>query len=300
MILDEALNDYILYINTIDIKSINTINAYSSDLKAYINYFKQLSYINIEDINYHDIVAYIEFIRPYFKSTTLSRKVIAIRSLHKYLAFKYDYKDPTINLEVRNTNKRLPIYCTIEEIDNIMAYFSDDKPKDILDHAVLELIYACGLRVSEACNLTTSQVSLEDRMLRVYGKGNKERIVPIPENSLSILTKYTNIVRTLYNKDSDNYFFINAKGKQLTPNYIEIMLSKVCKEIGLNKHITPHKLRHSYATHLLDNNSDLRSIQELLGHSDISTTQIYTHVEQKRLVTSYNKFFPKAQKGLKK
>lgn len=299
MTLDDALNDYILYINTTDIKSVNTVNAYSSDLKAYISYFKELSYINIEDINYHDIVAYIESIRPSFKSTTLSRKAIAIRSLHKYLTFKYDFKDPTTNLEVRNYNKRLPIYCSIEEIDMIMNYFDDNNPKDILNHAVLELIYTCGLRVSEACNLTTNQVSLENRILRVYGKGNKERIVPIPENSITILRKYTNIVRTMYNKDSNNYFFINAKGKKLTPNYIEIMLTKVCKEIGLNKHITPHKLRHSYATHLLDNNSDLRSIQELLGHSDISTTQIYTHVEQKRLVTSYNKFFPKAQKGKK-
>ena len=168
-----------------------------------------------------------------------------------------------------------------------------DSLEDILNHSLLEIIYACGLRVSEVCNLTLSQVDLNVGIVKIIGKGNKERIVPIPKNSISILKKYSDVVRVVYNKNKNNYFFINKKGNKIRSEYIENMLKCIVVELGLNPNITPHKLRHSYATHLLANGSDLRSIQELLGHSDIATTQIYTHVESNRMIENYKRFHPK-------
>jgi site-specific recombinase XerD len=215
----------------------------------------------------------------------------SIRSFHRFISFKYDLKDPTLNLEVKNKSKRLPIFATIDEVDKIMAYFTNEN-QDVLNHALLETIYCCGLRVSECTKLTVSQVNLEQKILRVLGKGSKERIIPIPENSLAVIKNYYNNVRPLWLKKRTNLFFINRFGKHITTEYVENMIKFVCEEVGITKKITPHKLRHSFATHLLEGGADLRTIQELLGHSDIRTTEIYTHVQKERLKESYNNFFP--------
>ena len=229
--------------------------------------------------------------------SSLCRMTASIRSFHHYLTFMFDEKDPSLNLEVHRGSKTLPIFCTIEEINRLMSSFDDTNPKDALDHSILEMIYSCGLRVSEVVSLTVNRVDLETGLVRVLGKGNKERVVPIAMGSIPVIKHYFLVVRALYLKKKTNLFFINKFGRKVTTKYVEVMLKEKCDEVGIQKHITPHKLRHSYATHLLQGGADLRSIQEMLGHSDIRTTEIYTHVQNKQVFTSYENFHPGFKEG---
>lgn len=299
MKINDALEAYLIQITINEPKSQNTIEAYTRDIKDYLAYLKDNKINDIENVNYDIINNYITLIKDQYATSTLARKANAIRTFHQFISFKYDMHDPSSNIEVHKSEKQLPIFCTLQEIEQIMNYF-DDSPKGILNHALLEIIYGCGLRVREVCDLTLSQVDLETKILRVLGKGQKERIVPIPEATAAILKKYLVVVRPIYSKNKVNYFFINPKGNHIRTEYIESMLKYVLSQVNINKKITPHKLRHTYATHLLENGCDLRSIQELLGHADISTTQIYTHVEKKRLFENYDRFHPKEMKGNKK
>lgn len=301
MKLDYAIKDYIFNLDTNDGRSKNTVSNYSRDLNKYKEY---LNSININDTdNITDLIIndFINEITNKYKITSINRYKVSIRNFHRFLAFKYDVKDPSVNLTVSKGGKRLPIYGTKEEISKIMGYFNDDDHEMLLNHCILETIYGCGLRISECCNLKTNQVNLDAGFIKVLGKGNKERIVPIPGKTKEIMRKYFYNVRPLWLNKVSNYFFINKHSKKIYSEYVEKMLRDVKNEVGIDKKITPHKLRHSYATHLLEGGADLRAIQELLGHADISTTEIYTHVEQQRLKNTYANAHPLAkERGLKK
>ena len=244
MKLDQAYKEYKIYITINEGKATKTIEAYLCDINSYIEYLKFIDIINIEDIKYQHILEYINKMKEDYSLNSITRKSISIRSFHKFLAFKYDYNDPSFNLTVHAATKSLPVFLSIEEVDKIMNTFTDSL-EDILNHSLLEIIYACGLRVSEVCNLTLSQVDLNVGIVKIIGKGNKERIVPIPKNSISILKKYSDVVRVVYNKNKNNYFFINKKGNKIRSEYIENMLKCIVVELGLNPNITPHKLRQS-------------------------------------------------------
>ncbi len=274
----------------------HTIESYCSDLLIYFQYLESISIDDTKDITMHVIDDFIASLRQTHKSTSIYRISASIRSYHHFLSFYYDEEDPTINLEVSKGPKKLPVFCTVEEINLLMNSFNDDDNEDLLHHSILELIYSCGLRISEVCSLTTNRVDLDVGSLRVLGKGDKERIVPIPKGTIPLEKKYRDILRPIYLKQKTNLFFINRLGHKVTSQSVELMLKSKCKELGIQKEITPHKLRHSYATHLLQNGADLRSIQEMLGHSDIQTTEIYTHVQNKQLFESYAKFHP-GEKG---
>ena len=225
-------------------------------------------------------------------SASVVRMASSIRSFHRDLAFMHDEKDPSLNLEVHKDTKRLPVFCTVDEINRLMSSFDDEDPKQYLDHAILEMIYACGLRVSEVTTLTLNRVDLDTGKCRVLGKGDKERIVPIPDGSVAFLKGYRDIVRPVYLKGRSNLFFLNRFGRRITSKYVENLLVQKCNELNFKKHITPHKLRHSYATHMLQGGADLRTIQEILGHSNIATTEIYTHVQNRQLFDSYEMYHP--------
>ena len=291
MKLEKLFKEYLVNLRINESKSELTIKNYSSDLDKYLGFLSTEGIEDVEDVKFDLINEFIKNQSTFKASSSVARMASSIRSFHRFISFKYDLKDPTLNLEVKNKSKRLPIFATIDEVDKIMAYFTNEN-QDVLNHALLETIYCCGLRVSECTNLTVSQVNLEQKILRVLGKGSKERIIPIPENSLAVIKNYYNNVRPLWLKKRTNLFFINRFGKHITTEYVENMIKFVCEEVGITKKITPHKLRHSFATHLLEGGADLRTIQELLGHSDIRTTEIYTHVQKERLKESYNNFFP--------
>ena len=291
MKLEKLFKEYLVNLRINESKSELTIKNYSSDLDKYLGFLSTEGIDDVEDVKFDLINEFIKNQSTFKASSSVARMASSIRSFHRFISFKYDLKDPTLNLEVKNKSKRLPIFATIDEVDKIMAYFTNEN-QDVLNHALLETIYCCGLRVSECTKLTVSQVNLEQKILRVLGKGSKERIIPIPENSLAVIKNYYNNVRPLWLKKRTNLFFINRFGKHITTEYVENMIKFVCEEVGITKKITPHKLRHSFATHLLEGGADLRTIQELLGHSDIRTTEIYTHVQKERLKESYNNFFP--------
>ena len=214
------------------------------------------------------------------------------------MTMMHDEADPSLNLQVHKGPKTLPVYCTVDEIKLLMQSFDDTNIQDNLNHTLLETIYSCGLRVSEVCNLTINRVDLDTGKIRVLGKGDKERIVPIPKGSIPLLKQYVSITRMNLVQKKTNMFFLNRFGRKITSKYVELLLQRKCVELGFKKHITPHKLRHSYATHMLQGGADLRSIQEILGHSNIQTTEIYTHVQNKQLFDAYSKFNPLASHEL--
>ena len=301
MKLDLAIKDYIFNLTTAEGKSDNTVESYSRDLRKYYDYLISKNITDTDKITDLIINEYINSLMNKYSITSINRNKVSIRNFHRYISFKYDTKDPSVNLQVSKGEKRLPVYGTLNEIDRIMSYFNDEDNEMLFNHAILETIYGCGLRVSECCDLRTNQVNLDDGFLKVLGKGNKERVIPIPGSTVKVMKNYYYNVRTLWLKSSSNYFFINKHSKKIYSEYVEKMIKTVINEVGINKHLTPHKLRHSYATHLLEGGADLRVIQELLGHSDISTTEIYTHVEQQRLRNTYINSHPFAkEKELKK
>ena len=292
----DAINDYLFTAEVNDGKASKTIVSYKRDLTIYNNFLDKNKITEIEKIQDTDIKDFITFLNKDYSVASINRIKTSVRNLHTFLNFKYGFKDPSITVKVNKREKRLPIYCTVDEITQIMNYFKDS-PKDILDKCLLETIYGLGLRVSECTDLKVNQVNLEDGFVKVLGKGNKERVVPIPTKTKDLMFKYFTEIRPLWAQNATiNKFFINSKGKTLYPKYVENLLSKIVYDLDIKKKITPHKLRHSYATHLLEGGADLRSIQELLGHSDISTTEIYTHIDTKRLKNTYTSYHPLARK----
>ena len=287
MKIDNAIKEYIISLTFAEGRSDNTIDSYQRDLKIYESFLNENNINDIEKIDDLLIDRFVSQINKNYSSASVNRMKTSIRNLHRFLNFKYDISDPTINLTVSKGEKRLPIYATIEEIERIMSVFNDEIPEDLFNHTLLETIYGLGLRVSECVNLKTNQVNLEDGFVKILGKGNKERLMPIPDKTLEIMKRYFQTLRPLWQKKNSNYFFLNKKGNPTYSEYVEKMLRETNIKANIKKHITPHKLRHSYATHLLQGGADLRVIQELLGHSDISTTEIYTHVDSERLKKTY-------------
>ncbi len=298
MNIDQAYSGYILRLKSNSGYSGRTVRSYEEDLSQYLKWLKEEGVEDTDEIDGHLVQSFIiSQVRDARKaSSSVARMAASIRSFHRDLAFLYEAEDPSIYLEVSHGMKELPVFCTVEEIEKLMGSFHDEDPKEHTDHAILEMIYACGLRVSEVVSLTLNRVDLDTGTLRVLGKGDKERIVPIPAADIKFFREYRDTVRPVYLKGRSPYFFLNRFGRRITPRHVQLLLQNKCAELGFKKHITPHKLRHSYATHLLQGGADLRSIQEMLGHSNIATTEIYTHIQNRQLFDSYEAFHP-AGKG---
>lgn len=289
MKIDRAIKEYVLQLSTAEGRAENTIESYQRDLKKYQSFLSEQGIIQTEDIDEAILFSYVEELNKTYASASINRAKTSIRNFHRFLNFKYDMKDPSLNLTVTQSEKRLPVYATKNEIEKLMSVFDDTKPDELFKHTILECLYGMGLRVSECCGLRTSQVNLRDGFVKVLGKGNKERVIPIPKQTKKLMDEYFSNIRPLRQKKNMNQFFINRLGKPIYPQYVQKVIRKALVDADLDKHLTPHKLRHSYATHLLEGGADLRVIQELLGHSDISTTEIYTHVESERLKETYKK-----------
>lgn len=298
MLINDAIVKYIYYLNSSG-KSENTINAYKGDLKIYRNYLDSIKILDFEEIKDTNILDFQVELKTVYSTSSQNRIIVSVRNFHKYISELLSIRDESLVITISKKEKRLPIYLTVNEVEKLLSSFGDT-PREIFDKCLLETIYGLGLRVSECCNLIYSEINLDSGFAKVMGKGSKERTLPIPDQTCALMRKYFNEIRPLWIKDSTKYFFINENSHQVYPEYIEKLIRNKSNSLGFKKHITPHKLRHSYATHLLQNGSDIRSIQELLGHSDISTTEIYTHVEANRLKQTYINAHPLAnKKGLK-
>jgi integrase/recombinase XerD len=277
----------------------NTIVSYKRDLKSYAHFLNHSEQINdLNKVKRAHIIQFLGHLKGQGKSAkTLARHTASIRAFHQFLIReKVAEHDPSVHIESPQLERSLPKVLSMEEVGKLL-----DSPKlknhfGYRDKAMLELLYATGMRVSELIGLNIGDIHLTMGFVRCIGKGNKERIIPIGNTAIQILQTYLEKARYkfLSGKHRDDALFLNHHGKRLTRQGFWKILKKLVQEAGIEKELTPHTLRHSFATHLLENGADLRAVQEMLGHSDISTTQIYTHVTKTRLKEVYTKFHPRA------
>lgn len=287
---EDTLKNYESHITFVDRKSTQTINNYLNDLKHYSQFFIELK-VNPDEIKTKQINEYLQEVNNRCANSTVLRTKTSIVSFHKFLSQYYKLKlNPATSIQKIKKIYRYPKTINSANINKILE--ENHSEHELFHIAMFDVLYSCGLRVSELVNLNLNQLYLEQGYIRVIGKGDKERIIPMADITKKNLKEYIDKNRFLWLKNKSNYVFIKPDGKQVNRQYVYNSLKNRCKEIGLDIDISPHKLRHSFATALLNGGADLRIVQELLGHSDISTTQIYTHVEGKRMHDAYNKFHP--------
>ena len=286
----KLLSDYIIELKTIKQRDKDTtVNSYSEDIYKYLEYMESKNISSALDISYNNLLDYLKYLDDNkYEVSSVARKIVSIKAFHKYLSENYEVIDISTKINTPRFYRKLPNILTIEEVDNLLD-IKLDTPFDYRNKAMLELMYSSGLRVSELINLELSDIDLNNNYVRCFGKGNKERIVPIGEYSAKYLSIYINEYRDSMKKGYyTEKIFLNNHGKEMTRQGFFKIIKKIAKDKDINKNITPHMLRHSFATHLLNNGADLRTIQEMLGHSSISTTQIYTNVTNDILKENYD------------
>ena len=287
------LDEYISYIKLEKKLSKNTIDNYKLDLKNYINYLEELNICKLDDIKTSNINNYLNKLsKKGMSSRSIRRHITTIKEFHKYLVkFKKVKDDQSINVDVVKVSKKLPIVIDNNDMEKILNISLNNTFK-YRDKAMLELMYGSGLRVSELVNLTIYNIDFQNNLILVEGKGNKERIVPISKYSKEALENYLSKRSNLLKKGNldEEKLFLNNHGKGITRHGFNYILQNILKDNDIKSNLTPHSLRHTFATDLLNNGADLRSIQELLGHSDITTTRIYTHVANNKLKEDYIKY----------
>ncbi|MFA5370137.1 MAG: site-specific tyrosine recombinase XerD, partial [Candidatus Omnitrophota bacterium] len=272
-------------------------SAYRSDLYKYTDFLESnKKRLHLNDVTRNDVRDYMIYQKDKaLSSNSISRRLVAIKVLHRFLLReRYVKEDITSVLDSPKLWKHLPETLSLGEIEDMIKKPNTRDRIGLRDKAALELMYAAGLRVSELVNLEIDNVNLEAGFLRCVGKGSKERIVPIGGQAQSAIRRYIDRSRvSMKRPQSPNALFLSRLGKKISRQSFWKMIKKYAKSAGINKDITPHTLRHSFATHLLERGADLRVVQEMLGHADISTTQIYTHIDKERLKSIHHKFHPR-------
>lgn len=277
--------------------SMNTLESYQRDLVMYTAYLQEAGVRDIQDSSRTHIIGYLLQLQEKGRATaTLSRNMASIRAFYQFLVKdKWILHDPSIHLETPKIEKRLPKVLTVQDVERLLEGPDMSTPAGIRDKAMLEMLYATGIRVSELVNLEISDVNLEMGFLKCMGKGSKERIIPLGRIAIDVVEQYIQAGRPrLLKAKPESALFLNHLGKKITRQGFWKLIKKYALKAGIMAEITPHTLRHSFATHLLENGADLRSVQEMLGHADISTTQIYTHITRSRIKDVYAKTHPRA------
>ncbi|MGO4941647.1 site-specific tyrosine recombinase XerD [Ruoffia tabacinasalis] len=296
--MDELIDDYERYLLIDQGKSQNTIQSYMRDLKKFVTFINEQELVEINNINKDTIQLYIISLnKAGYAASTTNRMISTLKNFFHYLIREQKMDHNPMNLiQGAKNRKHLPKTLSSKEIDRLLEAPDTETNNGIRDRAILEVMYASGLRVSELTHLKMNELHLELGFIQIVGKGDKERIIPIGEEALFWIKKYLEEVYPIYAKKSTDstILFLTQRGKQFTRQGIWKNLKKYVNLAGIDHEVSPHILRHSFATHLLENGADLRMVQELLGHSDISTTQIYTHVSKQRLQEIYRNSFPRA------
>ena len=292
----EFLSLFLDYLSIEKGLSKNTLLAYARDLKRYCDHLKRAGISSLEEVTRKEIMEFLlkEKDRG-LSATSISRGLVAIRMWHRFLAQEGRIKeDVTEVLEAPKLWKHLPEVLSVTEVEMLLKAPNARKAQGARDQALLELLYATGIRASEAATIKVGHLNFESGYIRVIGKGDKERIVPVGEHAKKSVQRYLNQTRPQWVKQaSEDALFVTRWGRKMSRQAVWGILKKYSRLIKVKKKVYPHILRHSFATHLLENGADLRVVQELLGHSDISTTQIYTHVEKSRLKSIHQKFHPR-------
>lgn len=264
--------------------ALNSVNSYIRDIKEFFNFNKD-----------GDVNGYLKYLNDNkVKSSTLNRKITSLSNYYKFLCVnKYCNSNIFYNVDRPKNEKKLPVYLTYGEVERMI---NSIKKEEYLEKALIEAIYGCGFRVSEVINIKLKDVHFEEKMIECIGKGNKQRYVPINNVALNCIRDYIREIRNnLTKKCNDNLLFLSYKGKRVTRQYVFNLIKELANRAGINKNISPHTLRHSFATHLLENGANLRAVQIMLGHENITTTEIYTHLNANKLLEDYDKYFEKKE-----
>jgi len=296
--LKDTLQDFFHYLQIERGLSENTLKSYERDLKFYYKYVhKSMKKASWNEVVRNDLIGFLFHLKDSEKSSaTIARHLSSIRLFHKFLIRENIVEhDASLHIESPKKERKLPNVLSSEEVDRLLN-INVKTPLDVRNKAMFELIYATGLRVSELISLEVSDLHLMMGFVRCMGKGSKERIVPLGDVAKKALEDYIQHSRSilLKNQAGIHALFLNQHGRPLSRQGFWKILKSVAREANITKNITPHMLRHSFATHLLENGADLRAVQEMLGHADISTTQIYTHVNKARLKDVYQQYHPRA------
>ena len=292
--MDDVLDNYINYVLFERRLSKNTALSYKNDLMKFSLYLKEINVDSYINVSKKDIINYLEYLNKLNLSvSSVARKLTTIKNFYTYLTKTEVIKENiTDGIERPKLRKKLPQVLTIEEVDKLLD-INLNTPFDYRNKAMLELLYGTGLRITELLDLKLNDIDFENCVIRCLGKGSKERIVPIGEYVIFFLHSYLEYRNYFLKNKKNDYVFLNSRGDRLSRFSFFKMLKKLLIIKKINKDVSPHSLRHSVATHILEGGGDLRSIQELLGHSDISTTKIYTHISNKQIKQDYEQFHPR-------
>jgi integrase/recombinase XerD len=271
----------------------NTLSAYRSDLKIFNKWLAGKSFISVNSKHIQDY--FYDRQKNNISSSSQARILTCLHSFYQYLlANQLIKKDPTEQLSQPKLEKQLPVFLNIQEVEKLLEAPSSSSLFGQRDRAMLELLYSCGLRVSELINLSYHNINLKEEFIRIHGKGNKERVLPMGEIAIDYLMKYETNARPmlLKNGQSDSYFLSN-RGRAMSRQNFFYIIKAYANQVGIDKPLSPHSLRHAFATHLVQKGADLRSVQLMLGHSDISSTQLYTHIQNAQLKAQHAKHHPR-------
>ena len=293
---------YLDYIRVEKGLSPNSIGAYAHDLRLMAEFFEKKQIKDLNTVREPSILAFlVDLHKSGIGSRSVARHLVSVRGFFAFLRRekKIDY-DPTAKVDFPKKWFKLPEVMSVEEVDRILAAPDVKMPLGFRDHAIMQVMYASGLRVSELVNLTLNQLTMgttefDQAYIVTMGKGSKERVVPLGKTAVAALREYIETVRPLFaNKGSPDNVFLSRRGQRLTRQQLWNIITGLAKKAGIRRDISPHTLRHSFATHMIERGADLRSVQTMLGHADISSTQIYTHVDTVHLKELYKKFHPRA------
>jgi len=274
----------------------NTIQAYRRDMARFAAFAAERN-LDVASVQRSDVVDFLAMLyHRRLDSRSVARYLVTIRSFFRFaLTEGWVEDDPTATIESPKFRHSLPHFLSVEEVERLLQQPDMTTLEGIRDRAMIEIMYSCGLRVSELCGLQVSDLEADPGCLRCIGKGNKERLVPVGRKAVEAVRGYLSVARPKFlGERSSAHLFLNRRGRPLNRVAFWKLLAQYGRKAGLRRHLTPHMLRHSFATHLLDGGADLRSVQMMLGHADISTTQIYTHVVEERLRQTYKAHHPRA------
>lgn len=296
---ENAINEFKSYLKIEKSLSENSISAYLNDVKHLSRFcLSQQPAISPLKVTLNDIETFLAYLHDLkINPRSQARIISGIKAFYFFLELNdYIVENPTLLISTPRIDKKLPTILTVEEIDAIINAIDLSRPDGHRNRAMLETLYSCGLRVSELVELKLNQLYFDEGFIKVIGKGNKERLVPISNKAINEIKHYFEKTRNLQKiaNGYQNYVFLNKNGKKLTRVMVFIIIKQLAKKIGLNKEISPHSFRHSFATHLVEGGADLRAVQQMLGHESIITTEIYTHIDKSYLKQVINKYHPRS------
>ncbi|MCX7698977.1 MAG: site-specific tyrosine recombinase XerD [Candidatus Goldbacteria bacterium] len=291
-LIDENIEKYVNFLTFEKGLANNSIIAYKNDIKIFYDFLSKNKISVVKEDELIDFIFYMKTNK--YSELSIARALVSVKNFFVFLIKEKKINDnPFENFDAFKTHRKIPEVLSMDEIEKLINTPDLSTKEGIRDRAILELLYSAGIRVSELINMQLTDINLDQKIIRCFGKGSKERVVPVGDYLIDALSNYLNIRNSFKGKGFNQYLFITRRGTKFTRMGIWKIIKKYAKQANLSKNVYPHIFRHSFATHLLSGGADLRSVQEMLGHSDISTTQVYTHVDKSRLKKIHKQFHPR-------